>query len=101
MSNVSELDLVNINAGGLLFKVGNSNMQHVTSLSFLLLAYANYASHANVRVPCGGSSASPVVLRRVAKRQVRWLPSSLPRGTRRRVSMPETRRLRRENTLTR
>lgn len=77
-----------MDAGGLLFKVGNSNMQHVTSLSFLLLAYANYASHANVRVPCGGSSASPVVLRRVAKRQVRR------RGTRRRVSIPETRRLR-------
>lgn len=58
-------------AGGLLFKVGNSNMQHVTSLSFLLLAYSNYLSHANVRVPCGTSSASPVQLRRVAKRQVK------------------------------
>jgi endoglucanase len=65
-------------AGGLLFKVGNSNMQHVTSLSFLLLAYSNYLSHANVRVPCGTSSASPVQLRRVAKRQVDYILGDNP-----------------------
>lgn len=61
-------------------------MQHVTSLSFLLLAYSNYLSHANARVACGGaSSASPVQLRRVAKRQVRctrnppcFLPETAP-----------------------
>jgi endoglucanase len=61
--------------GGLLFKVGNSNMQHVTSLSFLLLAYSNYLSHANARVPCG---ASPVLLRRVAKRQVDYILGDNP-----------------------
>jgi hypothetical protein len=58
------------NEGGLLFKVGGSNMQHVTSLSFLLLAYSNYLSHANGHVQCGTSSASPAQLKRVAKRQV-------------------------------
>lgn len=56
--------------GGLLFKAGGSNMQHVTSLSFLLLAYSNYLSHANAHVPCGGPAASPAQLKRVAKRQV-------------------------------
>jgi hypothetical protein len=65
------LNLYKTHAGGLLFKVGNSNMQHVTSISFLLLAYSSYLSHANAHVPCGGAAASPVVLRRVAKRQVR------------------------------
>ncbi|XP_066370359.1 endoglucanase 17-like [Miscanthus floridulus] len=67
--------------GGLLFKVGNSNMQHVTSLSFLLLAYSNYLSHADARVSCGGggaSSASPVQLRRVAKRQVDYILGDNP-----------------------
>jgi hypothetical protein len=54
--------------------VGNSNMQHVTSLSFLLLAYSKYLSHADARVSCGSASASPVQLRRVAKRQVRSVP---------------------------
>lgn len=70
-------------AGGLLFKVGNSNMQHVTSLSFLLLVYSNYLSHADARVPCSSSSsaasaASPVQLRRVAKRQVDYILGDNP-----------------------
>ncbi|AQK83668.1 Endoglucanase 17-like precursor [Zea mays] len=68
--------------GGLLFKVGNSNMQHVTSLSFLLLVYSNYLSHADARVPCSSSSsaaaASPVQLRRVAKRQVDYILGDNP-----------------------
>ncbi|KAK3132116.1 hypothetical protein QOZ80_6AG0516010 [Eleusine coracana subsp. coracana] len=69
--------------GGLLFKVGNSNMQHVTSLSFLLLAYSNYLSHANARVPCGsggggGGGATPLQLRRVAKRQVDYILGDNP-----------------------
>lgn len=46
-------------------------MQHVTSLSFLLLAYSNYLSHANHAVPCAHTSASPALLKRLAKRQVR------------------------------
>lgn len=61
--------------GGLLFKVGNSNMQHVTSLSFLLLAYSSYLSHAGARVSCG---ASPAQLRRVAKRQVDYILGDNP-----------------------
>lgn len=45
-------------------------MQHVTSLSFLLLAYSNYISHSNQLLPCGGISATPAQLKRIAKRQV-------------------------------
>lgn len=52
-------------------KTGGSNMQHVTSLSFLLLAYSNYLSHAKKVVPCGELTASPSLLRQIAKRQVR------------------------------
>ncbi|KAL6839634.1 hypothetical protein ACP4OV_030573 [Aristida adscensionis] len=66
--------------GGLLFKVGNSNMQHVTSLSFLLLAYSSYLSHAGAHVPCGGAGggASPAQLRRVARRQVDYILGDNP-----------------------
>ncbi|CAN6198084.1 unnamed protein product [Urochloa humidicola] len=65
--------------GGLLFKVGNSNMQHVTSLSFLLLAYSNYLSHAGAHVTCGGAAAAtPAQLRRVAKRQVDYILGDNP-----------------------
>uniref|UniRef100_A0A0E0LA44 Endoglucanase n=1 Tax=Oryza punctata TaxID=4537 RepID=A0A0E0LA44_ORYPU len=78
LPGISNHPQIQYSPGGLLFKVGNSNMQHVTSLSFLLLAYSNYLSHANVRVPCGTSSASPVQLRRVAKRQVDYILGDNP-----------------------
>lgn len=51
-------------------------MQHVTSLSFLLLAYSNYLSHANKVVPCGETSASPALLKTLAKRQVKLFYTS-------------------------
>ncbi|GFZ13748.1 cellulase 2 [Actinidia rufa] len=40
--------------GGLLFKMSDSNMQYVTSTSFLLLAYAKYLTSAHKVVNCGG-----------------------------------------------
>ncbi|XP_010271277.1 PREDICTED: endoglucanase 8-like [Nelumbo nucifera] len=64
--------------GGLIFKAGGSNMQHVTSLSFLLLAYSNYLSHANKAVPCGGPSATADHLRNLAKRQVDYILGDNP-----------------------
>ena len=64
--------------GGLLFKVGSSYMQHVTQLSFLLLAYSNYLSLGDGWVSCGSSSASPAQLRHVAKRQVDYILGNNP-----------------------
>ncbi|KAK2978424.1 hypothetical protein RJ640_002697 [Escallonia rubra] len=69
---------VQYSPGGLIFKAGGSNMQHVTSLSFLLLAYSNYLSHANHAVPCGGKSASPALLKRLAQRQVDYILGDNP-----------------------
>ncbi|XP_059655367.1 endoglucanase 8-like [Cornus florida] len=69
---------VQYSPGGLIFKAGGSNMQHVTSLSFLLLAYSNYLSHANRAVPCGETSASPALLKRLAKRQVDYILGDNP-----------------------
>ncbi|KAK3442576.1 hypothetical protein EUGRSUZ_B02944 [Eucalyptus grandis] len=71
---------VQYSPGGLIFKAGGSNMQHVTSLSFLLLAYSNYLSHANKAVHCGGTSASPALLRQLAKRQVDYILGDNPLG---------------------
>ncbi|KAG0485569.1 hypothetical protein HPP92_009648 [Vanilla planifolia] len=53
-------------------------MQHVTSLSFLLLAYSNYLSHANGKVTCGDTSATAAELRRAAKRQVDYILGDNP-----------------------
>ncbi|KAJ4960798.1 hypothetical protein NE237_020708 [Protea cynaroides] len=64
--------------GGLIFKAGGSNMQHVTSLSFLLLAYSNYLSHSNKVVPCGGTSASSAQIKRLARRQVDYILGDNP-----------------------
>jgi len=50
--------------------MGDSNMQYVTSTSFLLLAYAKYLTTAHKFVDCGGITVTPNRLRALAKRQV-------------------------------
>ncbi|KAG9133509.1 hypothetical protein Leryth_026112 [Lithospermum erythrorhizon] len=52
--------------------------QHVTSLSFLVLAYSNYLSHAKRSVPCGETSASPSLLKQLARRQVDYILGDNP-----------------------
>ncbi|CAN6247378.1 unnamed protein product [Urochloa humidicola] len=65
--------------GGLLFKEGDSNMQYVTSTSFLLLAYAKYLSAAGASVSCGGGAAiPPAALVAAAKRQVDYILGANP-----------------------
>ncbi|GLJ13677.1 hypothetical protein SUGI_0217990 [Cryptomeria japonica] len=64
--------------GGLIYKQGGSNMQHVTSISFLLLAYASYLSHSNQVVHCGNIAATPARLQAVAKRQVDYILGDNP-----------------------
>ena len=56
--------------GGMLYKPGGSNMQHVTSISFLLLTYAKYLSKSSHTVNCGDISVGPATLQRQAKKQV-------------------------------
>ncbi|KAM4074660.1 hypothetical protein ACJW30_10G110900 [Castanea mollissima] len=64
--------------GGLLFKMGDSNMQYVTSTSFLLLAYAKYLTTSHKFVDCGGITVTPNRLRALAKRQVDYLLGDNP-----------------------
>lgn len=66
--------------GGLIYKQGGSNMQHVTAISFLLLAYASYLSHSNEVVHCGNIAATPARLQAVAKRQVDYILGDNPLG---------------------
>lgn len=56
--------------GGLIYKTGGSNMQHVTSFSFLLLTYAKYLSNSSHTINCGGISVGPETLQLQAKKQV-------------------------------
>ncbi|EXB33531.1 Endoglucanase 17 [Morus notabilis] len=64
--------------GGLLFKMSDSNMQYVTSTSFLLLTYAKYLTSAHRVVVCGGTTVTPKRLRTIAKKQVDYLLGDNP-----------------------
>ncbi|KAG2260476.1 hypothetical protein Bca4012_008405 [Brassica carinata] len=64
--------------GGLLFKMSESNMQYVTSTSFLLLTYAKYLTSARTVAYCGGSVVTPARLRSIAKNQVDYLLGDNP-----------------------
>ncbi|KAA0046657.1 endoglucanase 17-like [Cucumis melo var. makuwa] len=64
--------------GGLLFKMSDSNMQYVTSTSFLLLTYAKYLTSAHMVANCGGTTITPKTLRSIAKKQVDYLLGDNP-----------------------
>ncbi|KAK4376329.1 hypothetical protein RND71_007006 [Anisodus tanguticus] len=64
--------------GGLLFTMSDSNMQYVTSTSFLLVTYAKYLTSAHMVVNCGGILVTPKMLRNVAKKQVDYLLGDNP-----------------------
>ncbi|KAJ8749612.1 hypothetical protein K2173_026261 [Erythroxylum novogranatense] len=66
--------------GGLLFKMSDSNMQYVTSTSFLLVTYAKYLTSSRTIVNCGGSVVTPKKLRAMAKKQVDYLLGDNPLG---------------------
>ncbi|XP_021909043.1 endoglucanase 8-like isoform X2 [Carica papaya] len=69
---------VTYSKGGLLFKPGSSNLQHATSLSFLIMVYAGYLKDRVVQ--CGGLKASPSDLREFARTQVDYVLGSNPMG---------------------
>ncbi|XP_016454485.1 endoglucanase 17-like [Nicotiana tabacum] len=64
--------------GGLLFTMSDSNMQYVTSTSFLLVTYAKYLTSAHMAVNCGGVLVTPKMLRNLAKKQVDYLLGDNP-----------------------
>ncbi|GAU34882.1 hypothetical protein TSUD_269990 [Trifolium subterraneum] len=71
---------VTYSKGGLLFKVGSSNLQHATSLSFLLIVYARYMQANNKVVQCGNVVAKPSDLINLAKSQVDYILGNNPLG---------------------
>ncbi|XP_024315721.1 endoglucanase 19 isoform X2 [Brachypodium distachyon] len=68
--------------GGLLYKEGESNMQYVTTATFLLLAYAKYlkSSGSGATVSCAGAQVAPGELVALAKRQVDYILGKNPGG---------------------
>ncbi|PIA44323.1 hypothetical protein AQUCO_01700132v1 [Aquilegia coerulea] len=64
--------------GGLLYKMGEDNLQYVTSTSFLLVTYAKYLTSSHKVVTCGGTTITPKKLRNIAKKQVDYLLGDNP-----------------------
>ncbi|XP_059654070.1 endoglucanase 24-like [Cornus florida] len=66
--------------GGLIYKPGGSNLQHATTITFLLLVYANSLERSSQVVNCGSISVGPALLRKIAKRQVDYILGDNPKG---------------------
>ncbi|XP_024989327.1 endoglucanase 24-like [Cynara cardunculus var. scolymus] len=66
--------------GGLIYRPGGSNLQHSTSITFLLLTYANYLERSSTSINCGTISVGPTKLRVIAKRQVDYILGENPKG---------------------
>ncbi|XP_028805637.1 endoglucanase 3-like isoform X2 [Neltuma alba] len=56
--------------GGLMFKLPESNLQYVTSITFLLTTYSKYMSFTKHTFNCGNLFVTPSTLRSLAKRQL-------------------------------
>lgn len=65
-------------AGGLLYKGSESNLQYVTTSSFLLLTYAKYLKSGDAVASCGGSTISANKLVSAAKKQVDYILGENP-----------------------
>ncbi|XP_010906451.1 endoglucanase 1 [Elaeis guineensis] len=64
--------------GGLLYKEGDSNLQYVTSATFLLLTYATYLNSDGGSVSCGASKITAPQLISLAKKQVDYILGQNP-----------------------
>jgi hypothetical protein len=59
-------------AGGLMYKLPESNLQYVTSITFLLTTYAKYMKATRHTFNCGNLLVTPNSLLYVAKRQASY-----------------------------
>ncbi|KAF2290673.1 hypothetical protein GH714_014947 [Hevea brasiliensis] len=59
--------------GGLMYKLPQSNLQYVTSITFLLTTYAKYMKATKHTFNCGNLLVTPNSLLNVAKRQVDYI----------------------------
>ncbi|KAI3417453.1 Endoglucanase, partial [Psidium guajava] len=59
--------------GGLMFKLSESNLQYVTSITFLLTTYSKYMSSTKHTFSCGNMVVTPSTLKYLAKKQVDYI----------------------------
>ncbi|GMH23596.1 hypothetical protein Nepgr_025439 [Nepenthes gracilis] len=71
---------VDFTPGGLIYKPGGSNLQHSTTITFLMLVYANYLHKSSHTLHCGDLTVGPATLRRLARKQVNYILGDNPIG---------------------
>ncbi|PKA54568.1 Endoglucanase 11 [Apostasia shenzhenica] len=64
--------------GGLIFKLSSSNLQYVTSISFLLSTCAKFMASSNHTFKCGNLLVTSSTLRNLAKKQVDYILGQNP-----------------------
>ncbi|KAG5034653.1 hypothetical protein AAZX31_04G105500 [Glycine max] len=64
--------------GGLMYKLPESNLQYVTSITFLLTTYSKYMSATKHTFNCGNVLVTTNTLRSIAKRQVDYILGANP-----------------------
>ncbi|KAL3641503.1 Beta-glucosidase cel3A [Castilleja foliolosa] len=65
-------------SGGLMYKMDGSNLQYVTSITFLLTTYSKYMPISNHTFNCGNRQITYNILRRLAKKQVDYILGDNP-----------------------
>ncbi|KAL8160369.1 hypothetical protein V2J09_001906 [Rumex salicifolius] len=71
---------IQITPGGLIYRPGGSNLQHATTISFLLMVYADYLDRTSATCDCGNLVVGPTALRRVAQKQANYILGENPMG---------------------
>ncbi|KAJ8625345.1 hypothetical protein MRB53_033875 [Persea americana] len=64
--------------GGLMFKMGQSNLQYVASITFLLSTYSKYMAYSRHTFKCGNVLVTPSTLRGLARKQVDYILGENP-----------------------
>ncbi|KAI0496186.1 hypothetical protein KFK09_022493 [Dendrobium nobile] len=64
--------------GGLMYKLSSSNLQYVTSISFLLSTYAKFTASSSHNFNCGNLLVTSNTLRNLAKKQVDYILGQNP-----------------------
>lgn len=62
--------VITTNEGGLMFKLSGSNLQYVTSITYLLTTYSKYMATSKHTFNCGNLLVTAKTLRALAKKQV-------------------------------
>ncbi|XP_024389814.2 endoglucanase 1 [Physcomitrium patens] len=78
--SISQFNRLQYSPGGMPYYMINTNMQYVTSSSFLLTTYAKYLSAARRTVNCGGRQVTAATLISAAQSQVDYILGRNPRG---------------------